>query len=103
MRSLHGVVLAAALGAALLGGCMEPPKVAQGTVVSFDPAKHIMVVRDDRPPRAELRFSVESAEIGARPAVGDIVRLAYHEAAGGSPSRATRVTNISRQAELRGN
>jgi hypothetical protein len=81
------------------GGCLDAPKVIQGTVVSFEAGK-TMVVKDERPPQTELTLVIDKAQIGAQPAPGDTVRVAYHAEASGA--RATRIANISRQAEIAG-
>lgn len=94
--------IAAALVLALtlpLAGCVDAPKVVQGTVVSFEAGK-TLVIKDERPPQAELTLTVDKAQIGAAPAPGDTVRVAYY--AEGSGGRATRIANISRQAEIGG-
>jgi hypothetical protein len=83
----------------LLGSCVDAPRVFQGAVVSHDPAAQELVVKDEQPPGATRRFSVEGAEIGAAPTAGDVVRIAYREAAG--RLRATRVANLTRQGEIR--
>ena len=87
-------------GAACLASCGEGPKVIQGTVVSCDASAKALVVRDERPPQASIAFSLEGAEIGAEPQVGDVVRIAYREAAG--RLAASRVMNLTRQKELGG-
>jgi hypothetical protein len=86
----------------LLGApaCFDAPRVVQGQVLSYDSTSKILVVKDERPPNQELSFSLEKAEIGALPAKGDIVRIAFHEA--GSNRSATRVANLTRQAEIGG-
>ena len=90
MSLLIAVALAACGGAA--------PKVAQGTVLKFDAEHATMALRDESDPGNILEFSVQGAEIGAVTMPGDTVRVAYREAEG--KLRATRVMNITRQAEL---
>ena len=93
-------LLAAALLLALLAaGCPEAPKVVQGTVVSNDPATHLLVIKDELPPNADVALLTEGAEIGAAPVAGDLVRVAYHEHDG--KRTATRVANLTRQGEIK--
>ena len=92
------VVAAAAVLAWACGG--EGPTVVQGTVVSYAPASGMVVVKDERPPGAELAFSLEGSDIGAEPRPGDEVRLAYRRQDNGL--RALRVMNLTRQSELSG-
>jgi len=80
----------------LSAGC-NPPAVVQGTVVSYDVPARSIVVRDDNPPNAELVISAANADIGAEPAAGDVVRIAYRDENGFL--RATRVMNLTRQQE----
>lgn len=82
----------------LLGGCTSP-EVVQGTVVSFDETAQVVVLRDELAPEVELEISIADAAVGAPPAAGDVVRIAYDEQAGRRV--ATRVMNISRQDELK--
>ena len=77
-------------------GC-ESPKVVQGTVVSHDAQAEVLVVRDELPPHAELRFAIGGAEIGSEPRPGDVVRIACTDE--GGILRATRIMNVTRQAE----
>ncbi|MBI5498803.1 MAG: hypothetical protein HY907_01060 [Deltaproteobacteria bacterium] len=77
----------------LLGalGCARP-KVVQGTVVAVEEGAHGIVVRDELPPNAELRFDLAEAELNAKPEPGDVVRIAYDE--DGTTLRATRVMRL---------
>jgi hypothetical protein len=99
VRHILRVITAAAV-AASAWACSGHPAVVQGTVVSYAAASGTLVVKDERPPGAELAFSLQGSDIGAAPAPGDIVRLAY--LADSAPFRALRVMNLTRQAELRG-
>jgi len=56
------------------------------------------VMEDEKAPGTEKSFSLEGAEIGAEPAPGNLVRLAYLEE-GGQP-RVIRLMNITKQDEL---
>ena len=80
-----------------LYGCGEPPFVVQGTVVSYDSAAEQMVVRDETAPDRELVLSLTGADLGAPPAVGDVVRIAYREK--GSELVALRVMTVSHESE----
>ncbi len=88
------LIVLAALGAA---ACGSPPEVVQGSVVSFDPASGTLVVRDEVAPYPTLTVNALRAEIGAQPAPGDVVRIAFERTDTGLT--ATRVMNISRQDE----
>jgi hypothetical protein len=79
-------------------GCGERPQVVQGVVVSYDAAANRVVVKDETPPNPEALFVLTGADIGAVPAPGDEVRLAYLVV--GSERRALRMMNLTRQAEL---
>jgi hypothetical protein len=85
---------------AVAGACAEPPNVVQGVVVSYDKESRIVVLDDEARPGQTMELSLAGAEIGAEPAVGDTLRVAYRDVDG--KHRATRVMNISRQAELGG-
>ena len=98
MKTLR-LACAALLGCLSLPACFDPPRVLQGSVTSYDDATHTLVVRDELAPGSSVTFSLQEAEVGARPQRGNIVRIAYHETSGHNV--ATRVMNISRQAELR--
>jgi hypothetical protein len=83
-----------------LVGCFRAPLVVQGTVQSYDAdSRSLVVVQDDSLGRT-LTISLEGAEIGAEPQPGDTVRVAYHDRDGRLV--ATRVMNITRQAEIAG-
>jgi hypothetical protein len=98
MRRLS-IVLGGAITAALLTGCVDAPKVVQGTVVSYEKGtSYAVVVKDERPPNAELTLALEGCEIGADPLPGDEIRVAYVEQ--GGKLRALRVMNLTRQAEV---
>jgi len=93
--SCAGLVLSA-----LVGGCVDPPAVVQGRVVSYDAAGKELVLEDEKVPGSAIAFSVEGAEMGAEPQAGDIVRIAYQASTTGRI--AGRVMNLTRQAELSG-
>lgn len=84
-----GAVAAATL---LLAGC-HPPQVVQGTVVSVDEATQVLVLRDELPPNHEHEYAIADAALNVPPAVGDVVRIAYHQV--GDRRLATRVMNVS--------
>ena len=93
MKTCFRIVPAVLLLLGALSGCARP-KVVQGTVVAYDSAVHRLVVRDELPPNAELEFDVSGAEMNAKPAPGDLVRLAYEEE--GGKRRATRVMGLAK-------
>ena len=89
-----GLALLVLLGA----GCKDAPKVLQGTVVRYEAPTQTLVVRDELPPYREFFLSLEKAELGAEPRVGDVVRIAYRETV--ERRVAIRVMNLTRQMEL---
>ena len=98
MRRL--AVVAALLVAAclLLVGC-QTPEVSQGTVVRHDADSHLLVIADEREPDTELSIDTGSAQLGAEPGIGGVVRVSYHRE--GDRLVAERVMNVSRQEERR--
>lgn len=97
MRRLKWIAVAALLAYAV-AGC-ESPQVVQGTVVSYEADTKQVVIKDEIPPNQELMFSLEGAEIGADPAPGDLVRVAYTEQ--GGQKKAGRLMNLAKQDELK--
>jgi hypothetical protein len=95
MRSLALICAAVAVSLAL-AGC-NPPQVVQGTVVAFDEAAQVLVLRDEAPPNDELEYSIADAKVNATPAAGDVVRIAFYEEEG--KRLATRVMKISQAAD----
>lgn len=79
-------------------GCVEAPAVVQGKVLDYQNATKDLVVQDDESPQ-KVTVSVSGAEIGADPAKGDNVRVAYVPQ--GQKFVALRVMNITRQAEFK--
>ena len=88
-----------AIGVILLASCATPPKVVQGTVVSYDTTSNMMVINDESQPGSTLELSLVGAEVGANSLPGDTVRIAYHEQNG--KRTATRVMKIAGQAEVK--
>jgi len=84
----------------LAAACVQPSQVVQGTVSNYQADAKTLVVKDEKPPHAELTLSLESAEIGAEPSAGDVVRVAYRDQQG--KLTALRVMNLTRQKELTG-
>jgi hypothetical protein len=84
---------------ALMSSCASPPTVIQGEVVRYDGGNQTMAVRDETAPGTTLEFSLEGAEVGAKPNPGDNVRIAYFTK--GDKLIATRIMNISQQKELK--
>ncbi|MEW6368069.1 MAG: hypothetical protein AB1714_25865 [Acidobacteriota bacterium] len=78
--------------------CIQVPKVFQGTVISYDADNKVVVAKDELPPGDEVQFSLAGADLGAEPAVGDLIRVAYKD--DGGRRTATRVMNLTRQAEV---
>jgi hypothetical protein len=80
-----------------LSACGGPSQVIQGTVVSFAPDTKTLVVKDELPPNAEVSFSLEKADVGRAPEVGNKVRLSYHTE--GKRLMAVRVMDLSHGVE----
>ena len=97
MKTLQAFAVIALLALAL-AACGEPPQVVQGTVVQYQAETQTLVLQDETPGGPALTLSLQGAEIGAEPAVGDLVRVAYRDAAGSLT--AVRVMNLTRQKEL---
>jgi hypothetical protein len=91
--------IAGALCMVALYGCGDPPRVVQGTVVSYEPGDHRLLLLDEDLPNAEVTLSLAGAEVGADPSPKDLVRVAYHDRQG--KLVALRVMNLTRQSELR--
>ena len=90
--------LARLLAVGLLGltfGCSDPPRVVQGKVVSYDAAKKVVVVEDERAPYLRVTLDLASAEVGGQPAAGHLLRVAYHDR--GGQLLAGRVMNLTTQ------
>ncbi len=77
MRRIIAFLAAAALALGL-AGCYDDVKVVQGTLVSVDKDKKVLVVKDERSPNAALEFQGTAA--GAKP--GEVVRVAFREREG---------------------
>jgi hypothetical protein len=83
---------------AMVSACVAVAPVVQGKVVAVETGGSVLRVQDEEAPdRAPLALDVTTAEIGAAPRVGDVVRIVYRE--GASPQRALRVMNLSRHQE----
>jgi len=80
-------------------GCSDSPQVLQGTVQSYERSSKTITIRSENPPEQELTISLEEADIGAQPKVGDMVRVAYRERRG--KLMAIRLMNLSQQEELK--
>jgi len=93
---MRNIVRAVSVALVLTAACTVPPEVVQGTVISYDAAKEVMTISDDSPSGRHLTLSLQNAEIGADPAPGDTVRVAYREQNG--ELAATRVMNVTRQS-----
>jgi hypothetical protein len=83
----------------LLFGCSDPPLVVQGTVTAIDEGAQTMTLKDEKAPDTPMVLGVATAEVGAKTDLGDVVRVAYR-VRDGKPT-ASRIMNITKQAELR--
>ena len=87
-------IVALALGLA----CAPSAPVVQGPVVSVDSDAKVIAVQDEANPEgAPIVIDISQAEIGSRPEVGDVVRLAYRTTAG--KNLALRVMNLTQQKD----
>jgi hypothetical protein len=93
MRHLVRIATVGILGLAL--GCSDPPRVVQGKVVSYDATKKVLVLEDENAPHLQRSLDLASAEVGAQPAPGHLVRAAYHDRDGRMV--AGRVMNLTAQ------
>ncbi len=92
MRNLAKLVTVGLLASM---SCYDNQKVLQGKVVSYDAAAKVLVLEDELAPHPKLALDTTSAEFGAKPAVGGLVRVAYHDREGRLV--AGRVMNLSSQ------
>lgn len=95
MNKLSIAVVALAL--AVAAGCHHP-QVVQGTVLSLSEDETTLTLQDELAPNEPFEVSIKNAEVGAPPAPGDVVRIAFYVRDEGRV--ATRVMNLTRQAEL---
>lgn len=92
-----GLILVSLILISIASSCGNPPKVVQGTVISYAEETKTLVVIDSLPPNVQFTFSLEKAEYGATPQVNDVVRIAYRES--GGKLMAIRVMNLDRQRQ----
>jgi hypothetical protein len=83
----------------LASACVAVAPVIQGKVVAVEQGGGLLRIQDEQAAdAAPLAFDITTAEIGAAPRAGDVVRIVYR--AGPSSNQALRVMNLSRhQAE----
>ena len=81
----------------LAASCGKAPQVAQGTVAGYDAGTKILILKNESSPHQELTFSLQKAEYGVDPAVGDSIRLAFRDEGGALV--ALRIMNLSKQKE----
>ncbi len=91
------LLLAFSAGAALAGG-----QVFQGTAVSFDAEKKILVLKNDEADKnkvdknlKEVTFDLSKAKVGAPASPGDKMRVSYDVV--GDKYVATKAMNVSKQ------
>jgi len=96
MKAIRWGVSFLLLGLVMIS-CVESPKVVQGKVQSYQADSKTLVVQDERTPGAEMTISLQGAEIGAEPAPGDLVRIAYRDQSG--KPVAIRVMNLTQQKD----
>ena len=93
MRHLARMLAVGLLGLTL--GCSDPARVMQGKVVSYDSTKKVVVLEDEVAPHLQRTLDLASAEVGAQPATGHLLRVAYHDR--GGQLVAGRVMNLTVQ------
>jgi len=93
------VCVVALLAVACVSACVTVAPVVQGKVVAVERGGGVLRVQDEEAPDATpIVLDITSAEIGAAPRAGDLVRVVYR--AGAASNQALRVMNLSRhQAE----
>ncbi|MCX6543310.1 MAG: hypothetical protein NTV05_02725 [Acidobacteria bacterium] len=85
----------ALIAVAFVPACVAVAPVVQGKVVAVEQGGGVLRVQDEEAPdRAPLVLDITSAEIGAPPRAGDVVRIVYR--AGASSNQALRVMNVGR-------
>lgn len=82
----------------LLCACGAGPDVLQGEVVRYQSEAKTIAIRDELPPHREVSLSLEKAEMGGEPHVGDKVRVAYRETEG--RPMVIRLMNLTHHQEL---
>ena len=93
------VAVAVAVAVAFVSACVAVAPVVQGKVVAVEQGGGMLRVQDEEAPdRAPLVLDITTAEMGATPRAGDLVRIVYRATA--SSNQALRVMNLTRhQAE----
>lgn len=89
------VIVAATL---IVAAACNHPDVVQGTVLAMSEDGATLTLRDELAPHAELVLTIKGAEVGAAPVPGDVLRIAFYQR--GEERVATRIMNLTRQAEL---
>jgi len=92
-------LVAVAVAVAFVSACVAVAPVVQGKVVAVEQGGGMLRVQDEEAPdRAPLVLDITTAEMGATPRAGDLVRIVYRATA--SSNQALRVMNLTRhQAE----
>ncbi len=100
-RGGRGPILCGAVLVVLVGvaACGPPAPVVQGKAVSI--AGSLLGIADEtRPDAPPVVVDIATAELGAPPVVGDLVRVVYRQEAGGN--RALAVMNLTREERTSG-
>ena len=95
---MNKLIIAAVVLVLTISAACSPPEVVQGTVGALSEDGATLTLRDELVPDDEFVFSIKGAEVGAPPAIGDVVRIAFYQR--GEERVATRVMNLTRQGEL---
>jgi hypothetical protein len=84
---------------ALVSACVAVAPVVQGKVVAVEQGGgRLRVQNEEAPDSAPIVLDITTAELGATPRAGDLVRIVYRATA--SSNQALRVMNLTRhQAE----
>ncbi|MBF0529169.1 MAG: hypothetical protein HQK55_07845 [Deltaproteobacteria bacterium] len=83
------IILVMAAPAVLAGG-----NVIQGTCVSYDEEKKILVINDELD-KKDKTFDVSTAKVGAKPEKGNTLRVAFKK--DGDKLIALKVQNVTKQ------
>jgi len=95
---MNKLIIAFAVITLALATACNPPEVMQGTVLAVSDDGTTLTIQDELAPNQEFVVSIKGADVGAAPVAGDIVRIAYYQR--NEERQATRVMNLTRQAEL---
>lgn len=97
-EAVNKLTIAIVAATLVLAAACNHPDVVQGTVVALSEDGATLTLQNELAPNEELVVSIKGADVGAAPVPGDVLRIAFHQR--GEERVATRVMNLTRQAEL---